>query len=239
MGKIEIISAEQKREGELIRYIKIDKNKYIISTLNEIDSENYEKLYINKFIENEEDLIDESEWSNLKALIPTIVKEIRSNSIQNFEDLEYNDICVVNEEYSRVFKLKTDIVNSIKKEEKTIVTEEKVEEKSKIELPPVEEQSEVKLPPIEEKPEIELPPIEEPSTTIDTNIDQIDSELNSLLSEITKQEEEINNLDTILEDVEKKEELDDRNEERIRELEEENAKLKEKLQKIRAMIEES
>ena len=75
MNEINVVSGEQSFNGEKIRYIEFNGNKYFLYTLNEKDNEGYEKLYINKIIDNEEDVITDSEWEELKNNIPTIVKE--------------------------------------------------------------------------------------------------------------------------------------------------------------------
>ena len=117
MSKINVISREQTLEGERIRYIEYNKIKYFIYTLNEQDEEGYEKLYINKIVDNEEDLIIDSEWEDLKKKIPSIVKQIKNNKITEFIDLNVSDINKLDLDYSRAFKLKTNIVETIKKEE--------------------------------------------------------------------------------------------------------------------------
>ena len=117
MKKIDVISGEQKLDGEIIRYIEMNKEKYIIYTLKEIDDEGYEKLYINKYVDNEEDLISDINWDELKKEIPNIVKQIRNQDITSFKDLNLSEVEKVNLNYSRPFKLKVNVVDSIKKEE--------------------------------------------------------------------------------------------------------------------------
>lgn len=117
MKKINVISGEQKLDGEKIRYIELDKQKYIIYTLNEIDDDGYEKLYINGFVDNEEDLISDISWDELKKEIPNIVKQIRNKDINSFKDLNLDEIETVSLNYARPFKLKVNIVDSIKKED--------------------------------------------------------------------------------------------------------------------------
>lgn len=120
MNEISVISGEQSLNGEKIRYINFNNNNYSIYTLNEKDDEGYEKLYINKIVDNEEDTITDSEWDELKSNIPTIVKEIKNNTITSFKDLSLEDIKSCNLKYSKAFKLKVNIVDSIKKEEKEL-----------------------------------------------------------------------------------------------------------------------
>ena len=117
MGNLTVVSGQDNLKGEKIRYIRYKNINYVIFTLNEQDDEGYEKVYMNKIIDNEEDLISDSDWSNLKGVIPTIVKQIRNNDITDFEDLSLNDIEKLDLNLSKAFKLKINIVDSIKKEE--------------------------------------------------------------------------------------------------------------------------
>ena len=117
---IDVISRNEKIIGEKIRYINYKEYNYFIYTLNEID-EGYQKLYMNKLSNGEEDIISELEWEELKLVIPSIVKQIKTNNITDFEDLEISEIQTINLDYSKPFKLKNSIVDSIKKEEHIIM----------------------------------------------------------------------------------------------------------------------
>lgn len=114
---IDVISRNEKIIGEKIRYINYKEYNYFIYTLNEIDEDGYQKLYMNKLSNGEEDIISELEWEELKLVIPSIVKQIKTNNITDFEDLEISEIQTINLDYSKPFKLKNSIVDSIKKEE--------------------------------------------------------------------------------------------------------------------------
>ena len=76
--------------SKIVRYIKFDGLKYVIYSLNEIDEEEYEKLYVNKIEDN--NIIETEEWVKFKKAIPMIVKEIKAEAIEGFEDLSINDI---------------------------------------------------------------------------------------------------------------------------------------------------
>ena len=52
MMNVNVISGEESFKGEKIRYIEFNNTKYFLYTLNEKDEEGYEKLYINKIIDN-------------------------------------------------------------------------------------------------------------------------------------------------------------------------------------------
>lgn len=125
---INIMSGNEKILGEKIRYIKYHDQNYIIFSLKEQDEEGYEKLYINKITNDNEDVIEESEWEELKNVIPSIVKQIKLNYIMDFEDLDLKEIDKVDLMYSKPFKLKINIVEIIKKTENIAKIEEELEE---------------------------------------------------------------------------------------------------------------
>lgn len=104
--------------AKIVRYIKLDGLKYIIYSLNEIDEEEYEKLYVNKLEDN--NIIEIDEWVKFKKAIPMIVKSIKADAIDSFEDLSINDINDIDTTNYKAFKLKKDIVFSIVKEEDII-----------------------------------------------------------------------------------------------------------------------
>lgn len=225
---IEVISGSEKLTGEKIRYINYNDVNYFIYSLNERDEEGYEKLYMNKITNGEEDIISDLEWEELKKIIPNIVKQIKSNNIIDFEDLELVDIEKINLNYSKPFKLKIGIVESIKKEE---VKMEKIEEDLQ-----------------------EL--INGISKEANDSVDELDEFLNNYEEELNKYEEELNKVEVpIRPDVEQKdiedingveelkEELqEERNkneelEKKIEELEMELNKYKDKLERIKIMLE--
>lgn len=96
-----------------VRYIRCNNNDYFIYSLNELDNDGYVKLYINKFVNNNEVYIDDDEWELLKNMIPNIVREIKDNTNISYEDLSFNNISNVDSDISRVFKLKSEIVELI------------------------------------------------------------------------------------------------------------------------------
>lgn len=157
MSNLTVVSGQDNLNGEKIRFIKYKNIKYIIFTLNEQDEEGYEKVYMNKIFDKEEDIISDSDWANLKGVIPTIVKQIRSNNITEFEDLDLNEVEKVNLNYSKAFKLKVNIVDSIKKEDKK---------------------------------------------------DELNNELDNLVTEVSKQEKTVEELDEFLNNIKPKEKVE-------------------------------
>lgn len=113
MESIVVKSNGEKIDGKIVRYINYKNENYIIFTLKEIDKENYQKLYINKIVDNEEEVIMDLEWEDLKKEIPTIVKEIKNNNMVDVIDLDIDSIDTIDMKYSRAFKLKEKIVKSI------------------------------------------------------------------------------------------------------------------------------
>lgn len=225
---IKVISGSDKLTGEKIRYIKYNDINYFIYSLKEQDEEGYEKLYMNKIVEGEEDFISDSEWEELKTIIPNIVKQIKTNNITDFIDLDINQAEEINLNYSRPFKLKVSIVDSIK-------TEEKIEKMD------------------EELHEL----INDVSTEeIDNNsIDDLDEFLNNYEEELNKYEEELNkvelpirpdidiqdenlsNYDDIEKELNEEKNKNEQLEKKIEELETELNKYKDKLERIKIMLE--
>lgn len=218
MAMVSVISKTSKLEGKKVRYINYKEANYLIYTLDEKDNDGYEKLYINKIIDNEESIINDNEWDELKKSIPTIVKQIKAEVITIFNDLDIEEIKQVNIDYSRIFKLKIDIVESIIKkteEEKMNLINEQLRELVKEEnivkdgdsLSKLEEF--LKNPIVEEEIEIPKQPNEE----------SINNDLREKLTQEQKNNEKLVN--------------------KIYDLEKEIKYYKDRLQQIKIMIDES
>lgn len=230
---IDVISGNEKIIGEKIRYINYNDANYFIYSLKEIDEEGYEKLYINKIYNNEEDIINDIEWEELKKIIPTIVKQIKADNIIDFKDLDLKSIENINSNYSRPFKLKSSIVSSIKKVEKIYKIEEELQEL-----------------------------VNRTSNETNNTIDDLDEflnnyeeELNNYEEELNKNEEELNNIEVpIRPDFEEndKQEIEEKQlkealeqeknktqelQKKIEELELEINKYKDKIERIKIMLE--
>lgn len=225
---IEVISGSEKLAGEKIRYIGYNGDKYLIYSLKEKDEDGYEKLYMNKITNGEEDIISDFDWEDLKSVIPSIVKQIKTNSIFDFEDLEMSEIEKINSEYSKPFKLKIEIVESIKKEEVKI---EKMEEELQELISGISKQA-------------------------NDSVDELDAFLNNYEEELNKYEEELNKVEVpIRPDVEQpniqelnevdklkeilEQEINNKEElsRKVEELESELNKYKDKLERIKIMLE--
>ncbi len=174
---IEVLSRGQVINGKKIRYVKFNNFKYILYTLNEKDEEDYQKLYINKIVDNEEDLISDLEWLELREAIPSIVKQIKADKIESFEDLDIKDIHRVNLEYSKAFKLKQNIVE--------IITKKEVESNYETELNNL-------LNEISRNDEIEKNKINDETVATPINPNSNDLEMENLKNQIEKQKQENN-----------------------------------------------
>lgn len=222
---INVISGSEELTGEKIRYINYNNINYFIYSLKEQDEEGYEKLYMNKVVTDEDNFISDFEWEELKSVIPSIVKQIKSDNITDFVDLDVKQIETINLEYSRPFKLKIGIVDSIKQEVKIEQMDEELQELVN----------------------------DTPKEDVNNSIDDLDEFLNNYEEELNKYEEELNKVELpIRPDVEKAEEpenleikdqlIEEKNkneqlEKKIEELETELNRYKDKLERIKIMLE--
>lgn len=221
--EIDVITANENLKGEKIRYINYNNQNYLIFSLKEVDIEGYEKLYINKIVNENEELIDDVEWEEIKKMIPVIVKEIKTNEIMSFNDLEINKIKSVNLDYSRPFKIKASIVEEIKKEEiipnnmEEIKEEDKEDNEEYLEALDIDDflnnyDDEIR------KNEEELNKVEVPiRPDFDNNI--INTEKNDINEELEKEKNKIIEL-----------------QKEIEELKAENSNYKDKLERIKIML---
>ena len=197
MANVKVITRNGEVEGTKIRYINYENNNYFIYSLNEQDSEGYEKLYINKITSNEEETIDDEEWNMLKKVIPTIVKEIKSNYITIFKDLDIQEIEEINSIYAHTFRLKIDIVKLITKKtesEKINMLDEELEKLINSEHKE-ENNSLSKLDEFLQNPMNNIDDIEPPKQPIDNNssknIEELEKEIETYKERIKNLEEEV------------------------------------------------
>ena len=99
----------------VVRYFQYNNKKYLIYTLNEKDETGYVKLYVSKVVEQNgtifaNGITDEDEWTEIKDLIKTIIKEVREGELKSAKDLNpsvLNNAVIVD---FRAFKLVANIV---------------------------------------------------------------------------------------------------------------------------------
>ena len=109
---------------DVVRYFKLNYNKYFIFTLNETDENGYVQLYVSR-IENDYGKLamryisDENEWNSFKQEIQNIVTNNR-NGIKYTNDLDFSELdgMVVTE--FRIFKLKKDVVGELGKNKNAV-----------------------------------------------------------------------------------------------------------------------
>ena len=148
----------------VIRYFEMDNDRYLIYSLNEIDEQNYVKLYAIKVEDRDGNLVgfkieDENTWASIKELIKVIVRG-NKNGIAEVSDLNYKELEALRLSDSRVFKLSNPLAELLSANKKTFL-ESQVEIESQIEIEPqieIEAQKEIE-PQIEIEPQVELEPL--------------------------------------------------------------------------------
>ena len=98
---------------DIVRYFLNNENRYLIYTLGEKDETGYIKLYVSKMEYNPlkaVSITDDEEWSRIKDLIKTTIKENQKNSTLSIIDLNYSDIEGIEVVDSKIFKLVDNMV---------------------------------------------------------------------------------------------------------------------------------
>ncbi len=109
----------------VVRYFMLDNNSYLIYSLNEVDNQNYVKLYAAHIVEQNGTLIglnvsDENSWTAIKEFIKQVVRDNQSGTA-NVDDLDYNNLENVKINDQRVFKLSSQLVNLLAANKKQVV----------------------------------------------------------------------------------------------------------------------
>jgi hypothetical protein len=138
---------------DLVRFFKANESNYLMYTLNEIDENDYIKLYAAKMIDDNSfaRIEEENEWLNVKELIKLIVKEAKGGAVTSVIDLNEKRIEGIRILSTRAFKLNKEVretlsmnrpefVEEMPSLEEAIVTEKtELEEVTKVEEPKSEE----------------------------------------------------------------------------------------------------
>ncbi len=129
----------------VIRYFQLNNSNYLIYSLNEIDAQNYVKLYAVK-IENSggvlvsSNIVDENIWTSIKEQIKIIVRG-NKDGVAQVDDLNYRELETMKINEGRVFKLSNQLVSLLGANKKVFEEEETaetlVEEQPKVEMEPV------------------------------------------------------------------------------------------------------
>lgn len=105
----------------VVRYFLNEEKRYLIYTLGEKDEAGYIKLYVSKMEYNPlkaVSITDEDEWSHIKDLIKTTIKENQKNATLSITDLNYSDIEGVEVVDSKIFKLVDNMVEILSSNKK-------------------------------------------------------------------------------------------------------------------------
>ncbi|MCI9234272.1 MAG: DUF1292 domain-containing protein [Bacilli bacterium] len=105
----------QPLEIEIIRYFKVNDKKYLIFTLEEKDEQGYIKVYVSKILGLNGtlaayDIIDETEWANVKDLVKRIIKINREGGSLEVEDLSLERLNNIKINGQQVFKLISNLI---------------------------------------------------------------------------------------------------------------------------------
>lgn len=106
----------QALEIEMVRYFKRDEKKYLIFTLGEKDEQGYIKVYVSKILGLNGtlaayDIIDETEWANVKELVKKIIKANREGEALGIEDLSTERLNNIKINGQQVFKLMSNLID--------------------------------------------------------------------------------------------------------------------------------
>ena len=106
----------QALEIEIIRYFKKDDKKYLIFTLGEKDEQGYVKVYVSKILGLNGtlaayDIIDETEWANVKDLVKQIIKANREEGNVDIEDLSTERLNNIKINGQQAFKLISNLID--------------------------------------------------------------------------------------------------------------------------------
>lgn len=112
-------------EVEVVRYFKLEGKNYLMYTLNEIDEQNYIKLYALRVNESSraEKIEDENEWVFVKDQIKVIIKGNKEGNL-NIDDQDFSLIQNIPLSETKAFKLSADFVTLLKANKKEFVKEE-------------------------------------------------------------------------------------------------------------------
>ncbi|NLL44739.1 MAG: DUF1292 domain-containing protein [Mollicutes bacterium] len=195
MDKLLVISANNTQvDVDVIRYFNLNNNKYLVYSLNEVDEQNYVKLYAVKVNENEgligSNIVDENEWNIVKEKIKEIIMGNKAGNL-NVEDLDYRMLTNLRINDYRVFKLSLEFTELLKANKKVF---------DQVVNPIPEEQPNI-------TPEPVLPP-ENPTTSTNepemdyqalylaekTNNERLIKEIEELKNKINSIKDAINNL---------------------------------------------
>lgn len=121
MKKINILVNNVLKEVNAIKNFKIDNNKYFIYSLDEIDEEGYQILYVVKVVSSDNILLgsgmlEATEWSKFVESIKEIIKCNKEGKPINIENLNVDNLEKLTINEGRPFKLKKELVEELNKD---------------------------------------------------------------------------------------------------------------------------
>ncbi len=167
------------QEVEVIRYFKMNGVSYLLYALNEVDEQDYLKLYGAKVSDGVGNNIEDAEWDTVKEEIKRIIKGNKEGNLQ-IEDLNFVEIDGLTINDFRAFKLSNELVSLLKANKKEFAMEVAAEtNEAEVETPmpeTSEPQFEPSIPEVSE-PEMETPMPEsyEPQPEVSTSF-EVESE---------------------------------------------------------------
>jgi len=174
MESVNLINVDgETMKVEIIRYFQFNNNNYLIYSLNEVDEQNYVKLYAVKVENNggvlvSSNITDESVWGAIKEQIKIIVRG-NKDGIAEVADLNYRELESLKIIDSRVFKLSDQLV-SLLGANKKVFEEEPSGDSQGSEIPQSESAFQVDVEPITVGPvepsEVAQPAIETPNVGV-------------------------------------------------------------------------
>lgn len=123
MDKVSLLNINnEKFDVAVIRFFSLGINNYFIYSMNEIDEQNYIKLYTVKITTDiygmsSSNITDENEWLAVKEMIKTIVKENKEGN-RTVIDEDYRKLENIKISESRVFKLSVPLVELLQANKK-------------------------------------------------------------------------------------------------------------------------
>ncbi len=199
----------QALEIEIIRYFRKDDKKYLIFTLGETDEQGYVKIYVSKILGLNGtlaayDIIDETEWANVRELVKRIVKNNREGGSLEIEDLSKEKLTNLKINGQQGFKLIGNLVELLGANVNEVQEEETpVQNKPEVVSPEaVEEPKEVTVE-TNEQPENEETPLQPSSEIEQPNEYQklyqdLFAQYQQLLEENTKLKTQLSNIKAII-----------------------------------------
>ena len=174
MERVNLVNSNNEMmNANVIRYFELNNSNFLIYSLNEVDDQNYVKLYAIK-VDNQNGVItssnvtDENDWVAIKELIKVIIRG-NKNGVIDVADLNYKELESLKVTENRVFKLSNQLTELLSANKK-----EFVDQQPQVELEPVTIES-TQTPEVNFEstitPEINEMPTIEPTITPEWNID--------------------------------------------------------------------